>query len=735
MYADVLVKSYTRGKDDVFTYHLPKTLVPKAKIGQLVYVPFRNRKLPGIILDLHKNSPPFPTKSLLSIRNLEPAVNKLQVKLARFISNYYFSSLALTLFSIIPLRGGFKTIPLLKINLRSTELEKILKKIKGPKQKKLLIYLSRQKEAVNKKELQKKLSVSDSTINLLLRAKLIKSIKKIVWRTSSQKQDQFSIHVPKLTPSQNKILSKIRKNWGKTFLLHGVTGSGKTEIYLKAAEERIKKGEGVIVLVPEIALTPQTACRFERRFPGQVVVIHSGLSAGEKFEAWYKIKHGLAKVAVGPRSAIFAPFEKIGLIVIDEEHDGSYKQESHPRYHARTVARYLSQLSGATLILGSATPSIESYYRAKKGKYILINLPQKVHKQKKFPSLSPFSQIFVIDMSQEKRAGNRGIFSEILKSSLKKTLEKKKQAILFLNRRGNSTIIVCQDCGYIATCPNCNQPLVYHALPSKTHPPHTLRCHNCGASIPAPVVCPKCGGSGLRYFGAGTEKVEQEIKHLFPAARTLRLDRDAIKKRGSYFVAYRKLLNKEVDILIGTQMIAKGWDLPDVELVGIVSADPGMFLPDFLNQERMFSLLSQVAGRTSRRQISGKVILQTYNPENPLLKKALQEDYPDFYREEIKIRKELFLPPLSHITRLVCEGSNATRVEEKTKKTAKLISRKVPSAKLSFSACFFSKLRGKYRFQIVITTLKPPYKIPPLREFLTKLGRDSLIDVDPVNML
>jgi len=580
-----------------------------------------------------------------------------------------------------------------------------------------------------------------------------------VWRDPLAGREFVLESQPRLTPDQEAVWQRIQPGLQfpilqpPVYLLRGVTGSGKTEIYLRALQEVLAQGRQGIVLVPEIALTPQTIRRFAARFPARIAVLHSGLSAGERFDAWRRIRAGLADVVIGPRSALFAPLPHLGLIVLDEEHESTYKQADRPPcYHAREVAVELARLSGAAVILGSATPDLVSYYRARQGEYILVELPQRIlgHRRRleeqresyqlrtvRYRPLAPhldaqytdLPPVRVVDMRQELRAGNRSIFSRALQESLDRVLRAGEQAILFLNRRGTATFVLCRDCGHVLRCPRCDVPLTYHAADK------VLRCHHCGRQEPIPRVCPRCDSTRIRYFGIGTERVEATVREMFPRARTLRWDRDTTGGRGAHEALLQSFITHQADVLVGTQMIAKGLDLPLVTLVGVVAADTALHLPDFRSSERTFQLLTQVAGRAGRSPLGGQVIVQTYSPEHYAIQAAARHDYPAFYDAEIAFRREHGYPPFSRLARLVCVHSSAERCQEE----GEVLRAEIESAAAQLGVpveisgplpCFFARWRGQHRWQIVVRATDPGLLL-----CAASLPPDWRVDVDPVNLL
>jgi len=533
------------------------------------------------------------------------------------------------------------------------------------------------------------------------------------------------------------------------FLLHGVTGSGKTEIYLRALAEIISQGKQGIALVPEISLTPQTIRRFGARFK-RLAVIHSKLSVGERYDTWRRCRDGLVDVVIGTRSALFAPLPNLGLIVLDEEHDASYKQAETPHYHARAVALELAQRVGATVILGSATPDVETYYRAARGEIKLLELPKRILGHTKIITnyqlpknvareLSPeypdarymeLPPVEIVDLRAELKAGNRSMFSRALQREMARVLAANEQVILFLNRRGSATFILCRDCGYVFKCKRCDNPLTYHGFGNE------LQCHHCGRRDRVPTKCPNCGSARIRYFGIGTEKVEEEIQRLFPKARPLRWDLDATRGKDSHEAILEKFVLHQADVMIGTQMIAKGLDLPLVTLVGVISADTSLNLPDFRAGERTFQLLTQVAGRAGRSILGGKVILQTYNPDHYAIAAASQHDYHAFYEREISFRRESGYPPFNRLIRLVYAHSSEPRARAESERLSRVLGERIaqkglPGIDLIGPApAFFHRVRGEYRYQILVRGENPHALV---EDIALPLG--WRVDVDPVSLL
>jgi len=560
---------------------------------------------------------------------------------------------------------------------------------------------------------------------------------------------------PTFTPAQERAWQAIAQaledraqgRQARPILLHGVTGSGKTEIYLRTLAEVLRQGKQAIVLVPEIALTPQTIHRFASRFPGNVAVLHSKLSLGEQFDEWRRIRDGKVGIVIGSRSAIFAPLPRLGLLVLDEEHEWTYKQtDQAPRYHARDVALKLAELTGALVILGSATPDVGSYYRAERGEFALLELPERVPSSTfQVPSSNVergtwnlerktwdfgLPPVEVVDLRAELRAGNRSIFSRALHQAMTVALAAHEQVILFLNRRGTATFIMCRDCGFVVKCQRCDAPLAYHEAEDD------LVCHHCNWRTLVPDICPACWSRRIKFFGIGTQKVEEEVRKAFPGVRTQRWDRDVTGGKLAHEQILERFIRHQADVLIGTQMIAKGLDLPLVTLVGVVTADTALHMPDFRMGERTFQILTQVAGRAGRSLLGGKVIIQTYTPEHYAIQAASHHDYAAFYRQEIAFRREQGYPPFAQLARLIYLHPNKEKAQKEAERFAQVLKQRVallglPEVHIIGPAPgYVSRLRGRYRWQIIV---KAP-DVHPLLEGLP-LPPGWSLDIDPVSLL
>lgn len=607
------------------------------------------------------------------------------------------------------------------------------------------------------KEAREATGATQSRLNRLVKAGMLKLREERVWRDSLRDYDFVPDNPPLLTPDQQAVWEHIHPSLldkqAARYLLHGVTGSGKTEIYLRAIDQTLQAGRRAILLVPEIALTPQTVRRVSERFPGRVALLHGSLSRGERYDSWQRARTGAVDVVVGTRSALFTPLPNLGLIVLDEEHDASYKQPawmSDPHYHAREAAETLAERCQATLILGSATPDLGSWQRAQRGHYQLLRLPKRIvgHRQRILGQASRISAesryqplhgdalttdlppVTVVDMRSELRAGNTSMFSNQLQQALDQTLARGEQAMLLLNRRGQATYVFCRDCGHTLECPRCDLPLVYHRVDD------TLRCHQCGASERQPEHCPECASSRIRFFGAGTQQVEMALQQHFPVARTLRWDIDTARSPRMHFDILGKFVSREADVLVGTQMIAKGLDLPLVTLVGVVSADLGLSLPDYRAGERVFQLLTQVAGRAGRGVLGGRVILQTYQPEHYVIQAAAKHDYAAFVQRESQYRQQLGYPPYRRLARIVFRDSDPNRAQATARYAAEQLRNIIQDNRLTGTRligpapCFYTRIDRHYRWHVL---LRGPDPRAALRKLKPMPGWQ--IDIDPLDVL
>jgi primosomal protein N' (replication factor Y) (superfamily II helicase) len=762
-----------------FDYLIPPAMAGQVEVGSRVQVPFGPRKIYGCVTALAEESAHANLKPVLKIIGAQTMVTPKVLKLARWIADYYCCAPEIALKSVLPeavrkkkeTGEGWKKQLFVRALPVNGELPKL------PKRQQEVWNIVEERRELPLTELVELAETTASTVRKLEDRGLVEIAPKISERDPYAREHILPTQPLPLNPCQEESLEKIKaamdhvkegrgkREEGKpasfairhlpssTFLLHGVTGSGKTEVYLQAIAHALEQGKGAIVLVPEISLTPQTVERFKARFSSGklqtlVAVLHSHLSVGERHDEWHKIRQGRARIVIGARSAIFAPVEPLGLVIVDEEHEHTYKQEEAPRYHARDVAIMRGQMENAVIVLGSATPSLESYHNCKKGKYALLELPERVDNQK-------MPHVRVVDMRQtaHKEKG-LPIFSPQLKEAITQRLERGEQTILFLNRRGYSTALQCPKCGYVAQCPNCSLALTYH------RPEQKLRCHICGHSEIAPSVCPneKCRNPAIRYAGLGTQKVEDTLIRVFPEARVKRMDADTMKRKDDYRKTLGDFRTGKTDILVGTQMIAKGLHFPNVTLVGIIYADLALHQPDFRAGERTFQLLTQVAGRAGRGDVEGEVFVQAFTPFHPAIQYARRHDFIGFYEQEIEFREQLKYPPISRIALLTLKGRN----EDKVKFSAEHLKRELekhcsvrPVAESSrttgstlhnFSDLIISGpapaplLRAEqfYRYQIMLRTRAMSKLSQALAKIIETLALPEdvtlSVDIDPVNL-
>ncbi len=695
MFADVIVDINHSEVDKIFEYRVDGLDV---MLGSRVSVPFGNNIIEGIVVGLKKDSvfDQAKIKSALSVLEETPALTEETLKLSEYVATTCYSTRAgaLRLFLPVEMRKG-------KVKEKFTAYAQLVDNNLVEQ-----YALSLRKTALRQRDLLYFLVENGKTevskLNALFGCSAVKGLMAKKYLTITEEQFFRSPYqnlttVKKdftLTVSQQKAFDGIRATDKKTTLLYGVTGSGKTEIYLSLIEQVVGQGKSAIMMVPEIALTPQMLRQLRGRFGQNAAILHSGLSAGERFDEWWRIRCGKAQIVIGARSAIFAPVENIGIIIIDEEHDGSYVSESSPRYSTIAVAKKRAEYNNAKLILGSATPSIESYKNAQDGVYNLEVLPDRINKK-------PLPNVEIVDMRLEVRRGNSSPFSSALKSELAKCLEDGNQAIIFLNQRGYSKTVICTECGHVQKCTACDVSLTYHKEDN------ALLCHYCGAKYKMIDACTECGSSFIRYGGVGTERVVVELQKLFPKARILRMDRDTTQSKEGHFSIIETFASRQADILVGTQMIAKGHDFPFVTLVGILDADMSLHFSDYRSGERTFQLLTQVSGRSGRATQSGKVVLQTYNPENPVLLQAVRYDYQAFYQHEVSVRKATGFPPFTNIIRILvsdCEEERGLNVLKSVyEKMAQIYD--TDRAKFRFFGCMkapLKKLQNKYRCQILM---------------------------------
>ncbi|TFJ94601.1 primosomal protein N' [Lentibacillus salicampi] len=589
---------------------------------------------------------------------------------------------------------------------------------KAKKQQEILAFFIEHPEEIELNSVIKQFETTRSVINALLNKGFLTLLKKEVYRNPYD-DDQFEQTNPlELTEQQQAAIEPVKQhikdNVHDVFLLHGVTGSGKTEIYLQAIQDVIDKGEEAIVLVPEISLTPQMVRRFKGRFGSNVAVMHSALSHGERYDEWRRIHRKEVQVVVGARSAVFAPFENLGIIIIDEEHENSYKQEDSPRYHARDVAIQRGEYHRCPVILGSATPALESYARAQKGVYKLSTLTKRTN-EKAMPEVN------IVDMRDELHAGNRSMFSRSLKDNIAKRISRGEQVVLLLNRRGYSTFVMCRECGHVQECPHCDIALTFHKHSNQ------LKCHYCAYEEPMPMDCPSCSSDLIRFFGTGTQRIEEALTQLIPEARVLRMDVDTTRRKGAHEKLLNQFAEKQADILLGTQMIAKGLDFENVTLVGVLTADSMLNLPDFRSSEKTFQLLTQVSGRAGRHDLPGEVIVQTYTPEHYSIELAGHYNFLQFYQQEMQVRKQFQYPPYVYLALITVSHQNHVKAVQSTQKIVKSLWKHVQqdTVILGPTPSPISRIKDRYRYQCMVK-----YKQEPgLRTLLSKIIRQFDDDV------
>lgn len=658
LYADVIVDISHEKLDKAFQYRVPESLRGALETGMCVTVPFGggNKPVKGYVVDLGEvcKFDPDRTKDILDIAANGVGVEDKMIALAAWIRKNYGSTMIQALKTVLPAKQSVKRLEhrTLQRIMSREEILSLLGESRRKKQvaKERLLQELADQEAIPYEWVTAKLGVSAQTVRSLERAGAVRVVTRESFR-NPVKLEYGEEREKSLSEAQSRIVESILSDMGNdrpgVYLLHGITGSGKTRIYLELIEEVVRQGRQAIVLIPEIALTYQTLLRFYRRFGDRVSVMNSTLSPGEKYDQCERAKRGEIDVIIGPRSALFTPFPNIGIIVIDEEHEGSYKSEASPKYHARETALEVAKLHGAGVVLGSATPSLEAYYRAQRGEYRLFRLTQRL-------SGGCLPTVYTVDLRKELKEGNRSIFSRKLQELLADRLNKGEQSILFLNRRGYAGFISCRACGHVMKCPHCDVSLSEHRN-------GMLLCHYCGYGEPKPAVCPECGSKYISGFRAGTQQIEEKLHEMFPGVRTLRMDGDTTKTKDSYQQILSAFANEEADVLIGTQMIVKGHDFPKVTLVGVLAADLSLSAGDYRAGERTFQLLTQAVGRAGRGELPGEAVIQTYRPDHYAVVHAAAQDYEGFYEEEILYREMMEYPPVSHMLAVQIFARDETR--------------------------------------------------------------------------
>src|SRR6266581_5816945 len=723
-------------------YLVPETLAERVGIGSRVRVPFRDKSALATVVAVPERSDAEGIRPIEAVIGEAPILSEQLLELARWISAYYCCPIEAVMRSLLPqvirrAEVGWKkqlfVRPVRRIG--NGEIEKLRRR--APRQAELLEAISRLEAPVRVADLLRQTSLDNQTLRALVKRGLAELREQAVVRDPHGDEQFIATSNLELNAEQVLALKEITQaldspQSARPILLHGVTGSGKTEIYLQGIRAALERGRSAIVLVPEISLTPQTVERFKGRFAeaqDAVAVLHSHLSEGERHDEWHKIHSGRARIVIGPRSAVFAPLKNLGLIVVDEEHENTYKQEEAPRYHARDVAVMRARIEKCVVVLGSATPSLESYYNAARGKYRLATLTQRID-EKQMPLMR------IVDLRQERRKEKAiAILSERLRAAIADRLEKREQTILFLNRRGFSTSLLCSNCGEARNCPNCSVALTFHRHLAR------LSCHLCGHTAAVPKKCPACGKDALIYAGFGTEKVESTVAHIFPKATVRRMDADSMTRKEAYRETLRSFRAGKIDILVGTQMIAKGLHFPNVTLVGIINADLALHLPDFRAGERTFQLLTQVAGRAGRGETPGEVFVQTYTPFSPSIQFARHHDFAGYFQQELEFRERCDFPPFKHAILITVRSAHEGRAKLSAETLKRRLKEALPEEFILGDAtpAPLEKLQGQFRFHILIRGEAIVRLSRLVRETLDKLPFPEdvavAVDVDPYQLL
>ena len=780
--AKVIVDVPAQQTNKPFDYRIPTRLQHVLKQGMRVIVPFGPRKVQGFVIDIVSESEFPKLREIIEPMDIQPILNKELLQLSDWLTEqtlcykisafqvmlppalkakyekkirikdrqmlhalppslqHYFAkqdtinwedvlkSGELTHFQKQVEDGILEVLYIVKERVKKKQIKIIAPSIdmlekkaelskRNTKQIMVIDYFISNPKPIERQKILSLLGISSSVIKSLVDKGILYESMQEVYRDPYQ--DRIFEHTEPLQLTEEQsvaikpILQTIEEKRHDVFLLYGITGSGKTEVYMQSIQKVLEEGREGIVLVPEISLTPQMVNRFKGRFGDEVAVLHSGLSIGEKYDEWRKIQRKEVRVAVGARSAIFAPFENLGIIIIDEEHETSYKQEDNPRYHARDVAIERARTHNCSVILGSATPSLETFARAKKGVYQLLTLSKRMNDQS-LPTVD------IVDMREELREGNRTMFSRVLYDKLQDRLMKKEQTVLFLNKRGHSSFVMCRDCGYVIQCPNCDISLTYHRYQQQ------MKCHYCGYEAVVPTICPECTSEHIRYFGTGTQKVEEELGKIFPEARVIRMDVDTTSRKGSHEKLLTAFEEGKADILLGTQMIAKGLDFPNITLVGVLSADTMLHLPDFRSSEKTFQLLTQVSGRAGRHELAGEVVIQTYSPEHYSIELASQQDFDQFYQKEMMIRKIHQYPPFYYLALITVSHEELMKVVDVTEKISVTLSSRLSKGAhiLGPVACPIPRINNKYRYQCIVKYKKEPKLTQTLKMILDHYQQD-----------
>ncbi len=710
-FARVLVDD-SAGK--AFDYELPEAVAATLQVGSRVRVPVRTRTALATIIELLDHTDAPGVKLIAEVVSAEPVLNALLIDLGRWIADYYCCSIEAAMKSVLPqvirkaeVGHQMRLFARLAREVDAEELETLRRK--APLQAGVIDFLAQAAAPVAVAELSDKCDATHAVVQALVKKGLLLTEPAKVERDPTQhetfvaagklelNEEQLAVfeRVCAAIDSSTSHRSPVTSHIPKPLLLHGVTGSGKTEIYLQAIDRVLQRGQTAIMLVPEISLTPQTVERFKSRFAltqHEVAVLHSHLSEGERHDEWHRIRSGRARIVIGARSAIFAPCENVGLIVVDEEHENTYKQEETPRYHGRDIAVLRGHMEGCAVLLGSATPSLESFHNARLGKYELLRLTARIDARK-----MPHIRIIDLRMESQKKGA---ILSERLITAMRARLERREQTILFLNRRGFSTSLICQKCGHVCQCPNCSVALTFHRGAAR------VVCHICGHQAVVPATCPECRDPGIRWSGTGTEKVEDTVAKIFPKAVVKRMDADAMQRRDAFRETLTAFRQGKIDILVGTQMIAKGLHFPNVTLVGIVNADLSLHLPDFRAGERTFQLLTQVAGRAGRGDVEGEVFVQSFTPFSPSIQFARHHDFDGFWEQEIEFRRQWDYPPFSHLVLVLVRSQHQERARFSAETLHRRLAEALPNGVTlgEPAPAPLEKSHGSYRYHLILRT-------------------------------
>ena len=743
-YTEVIVDVPTDSTDRFFHYRIPAELKDEVYPGRRVLINFGNRKIAGFVWKIIKKTDVEKVKDILSVSDPRISINSEFLSLIPWFCTRYYCRYIEAINMLLP--PGYGRISETRVTYvtaapdlgkeDSTFWEKLRKR--APKQYSLLQIVA-ERDGVTRSELLLTAKATSATLNELVKKKMVflEERSSLPEGGTVINKDHDETLLFDLTSEQQNALEKVEEALAgkgkKEFLIHGVTGSGKTEVYLLSIKKCLAQGKSAMLLVPEIALTPQMVAYFKDRLPGEVALMHSNLPVRERYNQWFNIKEGRCRVVMGTRSAVFTPVDNLGLVIVDEEQESSYKQEESPRYHAREVARWRASYHDAVFILGSATPAMETYWSAEEGELSLLKMKKRA---------TPFQlpEVHIVDMRQEILSGNRSVFSRTMSEKLGEVLGKGQQALLFINRRGFSNFILCRECGFVVRCPHCSVSLTYHSEKQ------FMVCHYCSHISPVPETCPECRGTSIRYFGAGTQRIAEELNNLFPGYTVLRMDRDSTSRKGSHRKLWDDFRNGRAQVMVGTQMVAKGLDFPGVTLVGVVAADTAIHLPDFRAAERTFQLVTQVSGRAGRGSEKGEVVVQTYHPAHHSIECVRKHDYESFFHEEIQKRKELLYPPFSEMLRFLFISSSEKTGAESAAQMAELLKIVTeieggPEIMGPAPAPLF-RIKGYFRHQLILRGKELVALSREVREIITtfKKSRDPrevrlVVDYNPQMML